>query len=1246
MAGYAGQYVPQGSAYGQGYHQSPSKPELPRSISTTNLETTRQCQDFVSKDLCSHVPTGGTYFFMDLPGYTFTVPYLTAYPPDFRQFVFDRIVDKTAKKALEDEKCLNWCQQATKLEPLHTKGDGNCLLHAASLGMWGFQDRANILRNAVSQAVQHATSNSNTLYPRWRYNKSLECRQQGFALEPTQWQSEWDTVVRQASCDPTATATLYSLEEFHVFVLANVLRRPVIMYASQKMRSIHTGGTMQCINFHGVYLPLLWDPNSCKKDPLPLAYQNGHFSALVVIDFAQQYRDGKLVLPLVSCDGHHLPVRFMLQDESPQSLLNDYMSIIYIAYSHMHIPCASLCVNTKPAYYDRLVGAFIDVCHSAYLQQQQQPQQYPYGMEVSGSDANGYPTGKVVGDGMYAHTASTTGPIESSYSVVKKDQIWDPSYSQGTAMGSEQSNKIKCINSCGMFGDPTTAGLCSKCYKKSLDAELQQGTTHVRQLRPSTSDSGFNSSASLTASGSIKCPNCSRPGHPNFLGMCESCYNGSQVSNQRQPEQQPATQQEYRNQTFQPQQYEQPQHLVQPVYGNQQQPFYGNDSDIQPQYGNQGASQTERPYESLDKYQKPTHSPHLQAPREDPPPLPLPRSTASSNERNKCRTPNCDFYGTAETRYYCSKCFERDITSIFSEVDKPAPAVPNRSYQPHPPQYHTQPVTTGASPMMQSTSPQHSPAEKCSSCHDYFGAPEYGGLCHGCFKNKTKGDSNPTKCNSCNDFFGSEEYGGLCNGCFLKKTENETTGTPHLPHAPPTCNASIGSDMNLPSAAFTFGDSFTPIQLPPKPEQSQKMLQPNYAGAPPAQYGHPQQYPHLQSHQVNTAVTQAPPPGNRPVPKPRNRTVMNVVRQQPVVSTHTYTAPVAADTLSPAVAAINISNEVCFLCTRTNPDATKSYSLCQMHAQLVTKQISTASQGNVGGPPLQNPQVQQNPNTFNQFPIAQGGHIQTSSGYNATPPIPPRGQVGQYSQTPSVPGPNYVTSSAGNQQLLAPQYTLQPSQPPQSSQPHYSSSGSVGGANLPYNSQYTANSQFSTGTAAMKPKPQPSLDSQLTPHSVAGSVSGANQPPYNSSQQYHVAGQYPQPGPSHYSGYKQQNLSPPIGGGAMLNNLNTNTSGTGISALQEEMSTIGSGAHSQLHQGHGIAGGGGVIGGGGGNHGIIQSGVPAGDSGASGVSGSAPRAKILCRTAGCSFYANEDLEGLCSNCYEEYYEVKPPEEKH
>ena len=33
-----------------------------------------------------------------------------------------------------------------RLWPLATTGDGNCLLHAASLGMWGFHDRLLTLR--------------------------------------------------------------------------------------------------------------------------------------------------------------------------------------------------------------------------------------------------------------------------------------------------------------------------------------------------------------------------------------------------------------------------------------------------------------------------------------------------------------------------------------------------------------------------------------------------------------------------------------------------------------------------------------------------------------------------------------------------------------------------------------------------------------------------------------------------------------------------------------------------------------------------------------------------------------------------------------------------------------------------------------------------------------------------------------------------------------------------------------------
>ena len=92
------------------------------------------------------------------------------------------------------------------------------------------------------------------------------------------------------------------------------------------------------------------------------------------------------------------------------------------------------------------------------------------------------------------------------------------------------------------------------------------------------------------------------------------------------------------------------------------------------------------------------------------------------------------------------------------------------------------------------------PAEdgKCTMCCEYYGTPEYGGLCHGCFKNKTKETSSPgQKCRNCREYYGAEECGGLCNGCFLKQTERESHAgsqnqVPALPASsqpPPTCRS-------------------------------------------------------------------------------------------------------------------------------------------------------------------------------------------------------------------------------------------------------------------------------------------------------------------------------------------------------------------------------------------------------------------------------------------------------------------------
>ncbi len=87
---------------------------------------------------------------------------------------------------------LNWWVNQTfscpKLYPLATSGDGNCLLHATSLGkkflvekysigfclaMWGFHDHALSMRKALNETLITSKPN-NSLYRRWRWAQSVQ----------------------------------------------------------------------------------------------------------------------------------------------------------------------------------------------------------------------------------------------------------------------------------------------------------------------------------------------------------------------------------------------------------------------------------------------------------------------------------------------------------------------------------------------------------------------------------------------------------------------------------------------------------------------------------------------------------------------------------------------------------------------------------------------------------------------------------------------------------------------------------------------------------------------------------------------------------------------------------------------------------------------------------------------------------------------------------------------------------------
>ena len=125
----------------------------------------------IRNDYRKNFARGGTVHFEHFPSFTVHYPYIdpSHYCAKFVEFVARNLTDKYVKDALEREfRCLNWLRECTHLVPLYTTGDDNCLLHAASLAMWGFKDRQFRLRNAFYESLTTIDRNTNVLQDRCR----------------------------------------------------------------------------------------------------------------------------------------------------------------------------------------------------------------------------------------------------------------------------------------------------------------------------------------------------------------------------------------------------------------------------------------------------------------------------------------------------------------------------------------------------------------------------------------------------------------------------------------------------------------------------------------------------------------------------------------------------------------------------------------------------------------------------------------------------------------------------------------------------------------------------------------------------------------------------------------------------------------------------------------------------------------------------------------------------------------------
>ncbi|OXB82559.1 UNVERIFIED_CONTAM: hypothetical protein H355_005814 [Colinus virginianus] len=211
-------------------------------------EVTEQIRREIAASLHQRKGDFACYFLTDLV--TFTLPAdIEDLPPTVQEKLFDEVLDRDVQKELEEESpIINWSLELgtrldSRLYALWNRTAGDCLLDSVLQATWGIYDKDSVLRKALHDSLHDC---SHWFYTRWKEWESWYSQSFGlhFSLREEQWQEDWAFILSLAS-QPGA-----SLEQTHIFVLAHILRRPIIVYGVKYYKSFR-GETLGYTRFQG-----------------------------------------------------------------------------------------------------------------------------------------------------------------------------------------------------------------------------------------------------------------------------------------------------------------------------------------------------------------------------------------------------------------------------------------------------------------------------------------------------------------------------------------------------------------------------------------------------------------------------------------------------------------------------------------------------------------------------------------------------------------------------------------------------------------------------------------------------------------------------------------------------------------------------------------------------------------------------------------------------------------------------------
>lgn len=337
---------------------------------------------------------------------------------------------------------------------------------------------------------------------RWRYQTQLRNDEAGgLTFSEEEWSFEWSEVVRIATNRPRTDAAVQQrksslrlsyeyLEEIHIFALAHVTQRPIIVIADTTLKAV-SGEDLAPIYFGGVYLPLEMNPTACHKSPVVLAYDAAHFSALVAKEEKPKTHTGPAlkftkvfqgrsdrkreepVIPLVGPDGQLLPIQFVYNPDNPTvnekwgkmkytsgefppeliRLLESYLNIRWVKLPIFKPTSQSTADPATTEDYDHLPPEQTLRCPAAQLVQESQP--------VYQKDL----IDKYLGNVQERYDEELKRCERIATEREKRLQLEEEARLR-------QPVPCKGLN-CEMFGTLITESLCSVCYQKRYDDDSE-----------------------------------------------------------------------------------------------------------------------------------------------------------------------------------------------------------------------------------------------------------------------------------------------------------------------------------------------------------------------------------------------------------------------------------------------------------------------------------------------------------------------------------------------------------------------------------------------------------------------------------------------------------------------------------------------------------------------------------------------------------------------------------------------------